>query len=485
MADDTKKLDIDFKKIIDETMVRRDKRLREELYAEMRKEVGVYGKHADMVICDDVLDSSTLLFEKDLFGGKLRVKKFSFKEYATEEDMDMASTPDDELDEKGRKKIKCLECKTPAFYHRLDLHLGKKHKCTVEEYQARHGGAPVVSEAASAIAAREKRARGPEAMTDEPAEESDADADVVHEEGIFKIGCARLTKRTDLTKEEAAFVPAFDEKWNLGEAEQEELEYLSLGLEAKEPVLIVGPTGCGKSSMGLQLASICNQPMMRMNLHGDVRSADFIGDKTVSVDPESGQSVISFQYGILPKAMRMGAWLMLDELDAAQAHILFVLQAVLEAGVLVLSANYGEVIKAAPGFAIIATANTLGKGDDTGLYTGTNMLNEAFLDRFGVIIKKTYPKPNDEANTLHEKTKLKRDHCAKMVEVATLVRKAAENDSVYCTLGTRKLLHWAAKAVRMGDITRAAKITVLNRLSPDDEKVVSGIIQRVFGTRPY
>lgn len=390
------------------------------------------------------------------------------------------STSKDRHDSKGREKVQCLEC--GGWYHRLDVHLSTKHKSDVKAYTAKHPGAKTISEAASKIAGRAATAKAKAAKAATKPAPSKAEASPEGREGVYRIGAARLVKRTDVSEADRHHVPKHDKGWQMGTVEQEQLEYLGLGIQAKEPVLIVGPTGCGKSLLVEQLAAICDQPLRRLNLHGDVRASDFVGDKTVTVDPASGQAIVSWQDGVLVDAMRKGHWLLLDELDGAPAHILFVLQAVLEPKrTLVLSANHGEVVRAHPEFRIIATANTLGRGDDGGLYTGTNMLNEAFLDRFGVVITASYPDATTEADILFKRTGLSRSDCEKMVEIARKVRAAQAADTVYCTLSTRRLVAWADKAMRLGSVAKAARISVINRLSADDGKVVAGLVQRTWG----
>jgi cobaltochelatase CobS len=384
--------------------------------------------------------------------------------------------PKERYDSKGREKVQCREC--GDWYHRLDVHLASKHSLDVKTYNAKHPGAPTISEAASKKASAAKTASAAKPVAKPKAAEAPAPR-----EDVYRIGAARLVRRKDLTEADKVHIPAHDKGWQMGAVEQEQLEYLALGIQSTEPVLIVGPTGCGKSTLVQQLGAICDQPVRRINLHGDVRASDFIGDKTVTVDPATGQAVVVWQDGVLVDAMRKGHWLLLDELDGAPAHVLFVLQAVLEKGhTIVLSANHGEVVKAHKDFRIIATANTLGRGDDGGLYTGTNMLNEAFLDRFGVVITAHYPDADTEADILFKRSGLNKDDCRKLVEIAGKVRKAQESDTVYCTLSTRRLVAWADKAVRLGSVARAARIAVLNRLSADDAKFVGGLIQRVWGS---
>jgi cobaltochelatase CobS len=277
-----------------------------------------------------------------------------------------------------------------------------------------------------------------------------------------------------LVMSESPFVPEYDEDFIIEEEEKRRWEYLALGIENKENVLLVGPTGCGKSKCVLQLASVLGQPVQRMNLHGDIRATDFVGEKTID-----GGNIV-WSDGILPSAMRRGHWLLLDELDAAQPHILFILQAVLEPSKrLVLTANHGEVVEAHKCFRIIATTNTVNKGDS--LYLGTNHMNEAFLDRFAIVIKADYPIAKFEIKILIENTGINEGLAKRMVKLAGEVRLALQNETSFCTFSTRKLLNWARFSVKLGNVKKAFNLVVLNRLSEEESIFLDGLRQRIFG----
>lgn len=381
--------------------------------------------------------------------------------------------PKTKEDAHGNERVECLEC--GKFYHRLDVHLNSAHKMSPTEYQTKHDGAPVLSAHAMETSSSEIRAPKPGVRR---AKKREAPKPMGN---VYKIGVARLERRKDVSPEHKPFIPVHQENWLPGNREKQQLEDLAVGMEDCENVLLVGPTGCGKSTLVMQLASALEQPLFRTNLHGDVRAADFIGEKLVEVDEASGQGVVVWKDGILPKAMRHGHWLLLDELDAAPASILFVLQAVLEdGGKLVLTGNGGEVIPKHPNFRVIATANTLGRGDETGLYTGTHILNEAFLDRFGVVIDSGYPNPETEQRILEERCDVPASTAKSMVEVACQIREAYDKEECFCTFSTRRLIAWATKTKRYGSATRASRVTCLNKLSGDDAKLVQGVIQRHF-----
>lgn len=378
----------------------------------------------------------------------------------------------EKIDPNGNEKVECLVCS--EYYHRLDVHLKNKHSLTIEMYQERFPGAEVVSASAKKIGAgRRRQATEPDQI------------EIAEEDHRHRIGVALIEPRNadEMDEFDRAFIPAHDENWNVGERELRQWEAMALEISHGGNVLWVGPTGCGKSSGTLELASLINQPVRRVNLNGDVRSAHFVGEKLVEVDEATGQSVIRFRYGVLADAMRRGHWLLLDELDAAPPPILFVLQAVLEDhGKLVLLENGGEVITPHASFRIIATANTLGRGDETGLYAGTNVLNEAFLDRFGTVIVANYPEETTEVQIVVAKSGIDMPNAERMVRVAQKIREAYAKEEVYCTLSTRRLINWARKTKAYGNARRAAELTVLNRLATDDRKVVDGVVQRYFGS---
>jgi cobaltochelatase CobS subunit len=387
------------------------------------------------------------------------------------------------FDPNGNEMVKCLECE--KFFHRLDVHLPSRHKITVAEYKSKHGAdAPTISEHAAKRAAEGQKKK----QTDEPAPSSAKKTKVSeviaeYDKTVMRFGYAQLKIRDDLDeKSDLPFVPEHDNGWLPGKREKEQWDLLSLGVSQNENVLLVGPTGCGKSEGVMELAAVLNQPVRRVNLHGDVRASDFVGEKLVDVDPESGQAVVKWVDGILPQAMRRGHWLLADEMDAAPPQILFVLQAVLERKrTLVLTANNGEVVKAHPNFRVIATANTLGRGDETGLYSGTNVLNEAFLDRFGIVIESDYPDSETETKILVKRTGIDEKFAKSMVQCAMKVREAQKNEQCYTTFSTRRLIAWAGKAVSMKDPLKSAKVAVLSRLGNDDRAFVAGVIQRYFG----
>lgn len=381
-----------------------------------------------------------------------------------------------QIDKDGNERIQCREC--DGWFHRLDVHL-KVHTMDVKRYNRKHPSALTISQYAidnarkaqgAAVAKLAGQAPKPAlAFAPKPAADNTK---------IFKIGVARLTMRDNLNEADAARVPKHDDYWTPGKVELAQWELLGVGIQTKTPVFIFGPTGCGKTSGAKELAAALNQPVRRVQMNKDWEYEAFVGCKELVQTPE-GNTITTFEDGVLTEAIRKGYWFLLDEMDAAPPDILLALQGVLEDGVLVLPT--GEVVEPHPDFRLIATGNTNGRGDDTGLYAGTHVLNEATLDRFGVVIKADYPDTPTSIKILVDRTGIDIGKARKMQECAVKVREALANDACSCTFSLRRLIRWAELTVLLGDTRRAAEAAVTNKLSGDDEKFVNGLIQRYFG----
>lgn len=374
-------------------------------------------------------------------------------------------------DRRGREKVQCRECN--LWFHRLDAHIVSKHSDSFDgktdeeilsNYKLSYPDAPLMSDTAL------------HATKGENIDEVESDGE------LFKFGVARLRQR-EVEDREKMFVPIHDEGWVLGKDEAELLEALALGMEDDDNVLIVGPPGIGKSSLAKELAAICNQPLRRMSFRGDMRSSDLIGKSALTIDKKTSQTVTTYEGGVLPDSAERGHWMLVDEIDAGPPEVMFILHPALEKErtLMLTGIAGGHNVGFDSRFRFIATANTLGYGDESGLYAGTGPMNEALLDRFGIVINMGYPSQENEIERLMSRTKIEKATSQKMVEVASKIREAQRNDTTMTSLSPRRLIAWAQKTVRMGDARRAAKLTVTNKLPSDDAAFVDGIIQRYFG----
>jgi len=393
------------------------------------------------------------------------------------------SVRNEALDDKGRERVQCLRCKANgvvSYYHRLQKHLQTSHGMSLDEYEVHHPGAPVKSSTAERADQRAKKAKA-DIHPKPTADDTHADDG---EDPVYTFGCAHIVGRVDLDGDDKSHVPHHDEGWNVGASEQASLEALALGIETNQNVLIVGPPGVGKSTLARELAAIANAPLRYLPINGEMRTDDLMGGDQLLVDKETGQTVTQNVDGPLPEAGERGHWVLFDEFDSLPSHVGFILHGVLEAERKLTRAN-GNRVEFSEHFRVIATANTLGLGDDTGQFAGTAPMNRALLDRFGIVIRVGFPEQEDEIEMLVRKAGLRRNVAENMVKIARQVREAVANDTTNADLSPRRLLMWATTTKKMGgNVVKAARYTIINRLSKEDGDFVSGLIQRTFGGTP-
>lgn len=243
-------------------------------------------------------------------------------------------------------------------------------------------------------------------------------------------------------------------------------------------VFLTGPTGCGKSELLRRIAKECGGYIQK-NLRSEDTVEDFVG----RMSADNGTTY--FKDGVLPTAMKEGKILILDEVDACSPGILFTLQPVLNGKELNISRNAGEIVVPEDGFHVCGTGNTKGRGDSTGLYQGTNIMNEAFLDRWDIVIEMDYPPKMFEVNILMKNVdSLEPETGEKIIHTANLIRDQFKEGKVYSTLSTRKLINFSKKIDKYGFI-RALKYTIIDRLEDSDKDTFLEIFQRVFGTKVH
>jgi len=242
-----------------------------------------------------------------------------------------------------------------------------------------------------------------------------------------------------------------------------------------------GPMGSGKSSLVLQTAARLNLNVVPVNAQRRLELADLVGHLTVI-----GGDMM-FQDGPLTMALRRGWWLLLNEADLMDPGELAGLNTVLDGGPLVIADNAGEVVQPMPGWGLICTANTIGLGDQNGLYVGTRRMNAAFLDRFWVV-EVNYPEPDEEIHIVSQAMpQLPGDLIKKMVAVANEVRRLCRDEQALVTtpFSTRTLVRWAYLAQQYRSAPRpldhALKRALTHRAEPEAAEAIHGIVQRLLG----
>ncbi len=353
------------------------------------------------------------------------------------------------------KKVTCSVCGFEA--HFLAPHLLNEHNLTPVTYTKTYGPeARLVSEAGEELLAAES-------------DNSLVDYDV---KKTFGVDLGKIKTVPGFTKVSAR-VPKIDPDYVF---DKELLRVVLKGfVDRNEKVLLTGPTGSGKSTMYMQVAARLNWPLIRINYDNDLTRSDLIGQWKL-ID---GKTV--FQYGLIPTGMREGCIILQDEWDAMNPGVALAMQPVMEGGALTITET-GEVIEPHPYCRLFATANTIGQGDATGLYAGTQVQNFATLDRFTMVEVVDYPTKHAETKIVTAKVGIDdATLLSNLTEVAKLVRDAFKKGDMVATMSTRTVVNVAKKLVDFGDVKTAYRVGFLNKLNEDDRAVVAELVQRVWG----
>jgi cobaltochelatase CobS len=256
------------------------------------------------------------------------------------------------------------------------------------------------------------------------------------------------------------------------------------GFAYNRRVMICGYHGTGKSTHIEQVAARLNWPCVRVNLDSHVSRIDLVGKDAIVL--KDGMQVTEFRDGILPWAYQHNVALCFDEYDAGRPDVMFVIQRVLEASGRLTLLDQSRVIRPHPAFRLFATANTVGLGDTTGLYHGTQQINQAQMDRWSIVTTLNYlPHDNEVAIVLakarHYRDTKGREIVNKMVRVADMTRSAFINGDLSTVMSPRTVITWAENAEIFGDVGMAFRLTFLNKCDELERPVVAEFYQRAFG----
>jgi cobaltochelatase CobS len=256
------------------------------------------------------------------------------------------------------------------------------------------------------------------------------------------------------------------------------------GFAKNRRVIITGYHGTGKSTHIEQVAARLNWPCVRVNLDSHISRIDLIGRDAIVI--RDGLQVTEFRDGILPWALQHNIALVFDEYDAGRPDVMFVIQRVLEVSGRLTLLDQNKVIRPHPGFRLFATANTIGLGDTTGLYHGTQQINQGQMDRWSIVTVLNYLPHDNEVEIVLAKarpyrTTEGRDIVSKMVRVADLTRNAFMNGDISTVMSPRTVIIWAENAEIFGDIGFAFRLTFLNKCDELERPIVAEFYQRCFG----
>ena len=256
------------------------------------------------------------------------------------------------------------------------------------------------------------------------------------------------------------------------------------GFSRNRRVMVTGYHGTGKSTHIEQVAARLNWPCVRINLDSHVSRIDLVGKDAIVL--REGKQVTEFRDGILPWAYQNNVALVFDEYDAGRPDVMFVIQRVLESSGRLTLLDQSRVIRPHPAFRLFATANTVGLGDTSGLYHGTQQINQAQMDRWSVVTTLNYLPHDQEVDIVvskatHYRSKEGRDIVGKMVRVADLTRNAFVNGDLSTVMSPRTVITWAENADIFGEIGFAFRVTFLNKCDELERSLVAEFYQRSFG----
>jgi len=255
------------------------------------------------------------------------------------------------------------------------------------------------------------------------------------------------------------------------------------GFSHNRRVMIQGYHGTGKSTHIEQVASRLNWPCVRVNLDSHISRIDLIGKDAIKL--RDGMQVTEFQEGILPWALRNPCAIVFDEYDAGRADVMFVIQRVLETDGKLTLLDQNEVITPHPSFRLFATSNTVGLGDTTGLYHGTQQINQGQMDRWSLVATLNYLSHDAETAIVLSKaptynTAEGRKTISQMVTVADLTRTAFMAGDLSTVMSPRTVIAWAQNAVIFRNVGYAFRLTFLNKCDELERQTVAEFYQRCF-----
>ena len=256
------------------------------------------------------------------------------------------------------------------------------------------------------------------------------------------------------------------------------------GFAHNRRVMVQGYHGTGKSTHIEQVAARLNWPLVRINLDAHISRIDLIGRDAIVL--KDGQQVTEFREGLLPWALQTPTALVFDEYDAGRPDVMFVIQRVLETEGKLTLLDQNRVIRPNPYFRLFATSNTVGLGDTSGLYHGTQQINQGQMDRWNIVVTLNYLPAATEARIVlaksgeYDKPEGK-EVVEKMIRVADLTRQGFVNGDISTVMSPRTVISWAQNALIFGNVGFAFRLSFLNKCDEAERGLVAEYYQRVFG----
>jgi cobaltochelatase CobS len=282
-------------------------------------------------------------------------------------------------------------------------------------------------------------------------------------------------------KQANEYVPDRDEAYRF---DRETTLAILAGFAFNRRVMIQGYHGTGKSTHIEQVAARLNWPCIRINLDSHISRIDLIGKDAIVL--KDGKQVTEFREGLLPWCLQHPVALCFDEYDAGRPDVMFVIQRVLEVQGKLTLLDQNRVIRPHPAFRLFSTTNTIGLGDTTGLYHGTQQINQGQMDRWNIVTTLNYLPHDAEVDIVVAKAPAyaapeKKKLIPAMVRVADMTRNAFINGDLSTVMSPRTVITWAENAEIFGDVGFAFRLTFLNKCDELERASVAEFYQRCFG----
>ena len=289
------------------------------------------------------------------------------------------------------------------------------------------------------------------------------------------------TLEVDAFSKKNEYVPEIDKNYKFDK--DTTLAILS-GFSFNKRVLVQGYHGTGKSTHIEQVAARLNWPCIRVNLDSHISRIDLIGKDAITI--KDGKQITEFQEGILPWSIQNPIALVFDEYDAGRPDVMFVIQRVLEAEGNFTLLDKNKVLKQHKYFRLFATSNTVGLGDTTGLYHGTQQINQGQMDRWNIVTSLNYLSLEREMEIILAKNKSYnnskgKEEIANMIKVASLTRKGFVSGDISTVMSPRTVMHWAENNLIFKDLGYSFRVTFLNKCDEVEKNIIAEYYQRCFG----
>jgi cobaltochelatase CobS len=281
-------------------------------------------------------------------------------------------------------------------------------------------------------------------------------------------------------KEKTEWVPEIDEGYIF---DKDTTLSILAGFNHNRRVMVQGFHGTGKSTHIEQIAARLNWPCVRINLDSHISRIDLLGKDAIKL--KDGKQITEFQEGMLPWSIQNPVALVFDEYDAGRPDVMFVIQRILEVEGKLTLLDQNKVIKPHPSFRLFATTNTVGLGDVTGLYHGTQQINQGQMDRWHILSSLNYLDENQELKVVLSKvnefnsTKNK-EILKNMIKLASLTRSGFENGDISILMSPRTVISWAQNYKIFKDIIDSFKLTFLNKCDDLEKPIIIEYFQRCF-----